>query len=164
MCPAAPQRKDVMNLCRFGQPAFFPALLTQRVRRQEPYTYPFPLTACIHFPCCLIATVPVVLSVCQFLMLFAVPFFRQSGTAGVAARSFGFPWQYPSPPGNVVYNIACCRMLCRNPPMLFTRCHLVRCCTCLYLVDNIDTFTGIEKTHGRFALPRAAPYFHFLPS
>jgi hypothetical protein len=63
-------------------------------------------------------------------------------------------------------------------PALTTTWQLVQCCTVIcpsylqrgnssnvmptyaQLVGNIDTFPGIEKAHGRFALPRAAPYSH----
>ena len=64
MRTAATQRQDVMHFRRFGQPAFLPALLTQRVRRQEPGAYPFPLTACVQFPRRLVSAVPIVLPVC----------------------------------------------------------------------------------------------------
>jgi hypothetical protein len=30
------------------------------------------------------------------------------------------------------------------------------------LVGNIDAFPGIEKAHGRFALPQAVPYFAII--
>jgi hypothetical protein len=30
------------------------------------------------------------------------------------------------------------------------------------LVGNTDTFPGIEKAHGRFTLPQAAPYFAII--
>ena len=166
----------MMHFCRFGQPAFLPALFAKRVRRQEPGAYLFPLTACVQFPCRLITAVPIVLLVSKFLMLFAVPSFRQPGTARVAARPLGFPWQCPSPP-NLVYNVASCPTLCRNLPILSTTWQLARCCSVIrprcwqdsilpnvmpafaQLVGNTDTFPGIEKAHGRFALPRAALYF-----
>jgi hypothetical protein len=63
MRPAASQRQNVMNLCRFGQPAFLPALFAQRMRCKEPGAYPFPLTAGVQFPCRLVAAVSVVLLV-----------------------------------------------------------------------------------------------------
>ena len=130
MSAAAPQRQDVMNLCRFGQPAFLPALFAQRMRRKEPVAYPFPLTACVQFPYCFVAAVPVVLLVCQLLMFLAVPFFRQPGTAREAAWPLWFPWQRLSPP-NVICNVATCLMLFRNLPTLLTRWQLILCCACL---------------------------------
>lgn len=91
MRTAATQRQDVMDLCRFGQPAFLPALFAQRMCRKEPGAYPFPFTACVQFPCRLVAAVPVVLLVRLFLMFLAVPAVRQFRATGVAARSLGFP-------------------------------------------------------------------------
>jgi hypothetical protein len=45
MSPAMPQRQAVMYFRRFGQPAFLPALFTQRMSRKEPGAYFFPFTA-----------------------------------------------------------------------------------------------------------------------
>ena len=179
MRPTAPQRQDVMHFRGFGQPSFLTTLFAQRVRCQKPGAYPFPFTAGVQFSCRLVSAVPVVLPVSKFLMLFAVPSFRQPGTAWVAARPLGFTWQCPSPP-NLVYNVASCPMLCRNLLILSTTQQLARCCPVIrqrcwqdsilpnvmpafaQLVGNISTFPGIEKAHGRFALPRAAPYFAII--
>ena len=90
MGPATPQRQDVMDFGRLGQPSFFPALFTQWVRRKVPGAYLFPFVASVNLPRSLITAVPVVLLVRQSLMLFAVPFLRQPGTAGVPARVLRF--------------------------------------------------------------------------
>ncbi len=128
MRPAASQRQDVMHLCRLGQPAFLPALLAQRMRRQKPGADLLPLAARIHPPCRLVSTVPVVLPVRKFLVFLAVPFFRQPGAARVTARSFGLPWQR------------------HHLRMLFTTWHVMRCCTELgHVVFNIHCCTMFRQ-------------------
>ena len=121
MRTAVPQRQDMMHFRRLGQPSFLPALFAQRMRCQEPCTYPFPLTAGVHLPCRLVAAIPIVLPVRKFLVFLAVPFFRQPGAAGETARSFGLPWQR------------------HHLRMLFTTWHVIRCCTELrHVVFNIQ--------------------------